>query len=314
MIQLKLIKPIFQATCIMILLTGCLKANEPEPKIDRSLTCVPDKPVDLGKIYSESMQKMFQNQLNHIWTADEHANRNEPDWGLHDNIYDKSCKIIRPFWGEPTLGSKSCLPWKIKTYDTIDKVVQWRETGKISHTFEELVGKHWQGEAFDPRVENPFKPEWHNRDADFAVMMRLGHWTRFYPKNCCKILTYHQMMDEITNRRHEKEKIIINNGQNMIYSNTETLISDINPVYKELYFRKIHSWSIDEDVGIKDNEQDINLLRYPLNVDIPVTQLPIVWDKVDYHHKNYIKKSEILRYIAINKCGNETGFYFFLDY
>ncbi len=283
MIQPKPIKPIFQAACIMILLTGCLKTNEPEPKIDRSLTCVPDKPVNWGEIYSQDMQKSFKKILNEIWTADEHANHNEPDWGLHDHIYDKSCKIIRPFWSEPTLGSKSCLPWKIKTYDTIDKVVQWRETGEISNTFEELVGKHWQGEAFDPRVENPFKPEWYNQDADFALIMRFGHFTKFYPKDCCKFMTFDEMKQEILKNHPDKWKY-----------------DDKEAQYKHFYFRKWNSWIIDDNVGITDNEQDINLLKYPLNSESPKYDL--------YEHKNYLKKQEFLMYRAVNHCGNETSF------
>ncbi len=302
MIQLKPIKPIFQATCIMILLTGCMKANEPEPKIDRSLTCVPDKPVNWGEIYSQYMHKSFKESFNEIWTADEHANRNEPDWGLHDHIYDKSCKIIRPFWGEPTLGSKSCLPWKIKTYDTIDKVVQWRETGKISHTFEELVGKHWQGEAFDPRVENPFKPEWYNQDADFAVIMRDGHTTWFYPKNCCQIMTYDEIKQDIEKSLKNQNKIIKLDG--IEYKNLNSFDSQINPIYKKMYYSKLNVWKIDRDVGIKYNDEDINLLRYPLSANIP---------KVDYFHKNDVLKHEILVYRIINQCGNGIGLVIYIN-
>ncbi len=283
MIQPKRIKPIFQAACMMILLTGCLKANEPEPQIDRSLTCVPDKPVNWGEIYSQYTHKSFKESFNEIWTADEHANRDESDWGLHDNIYDKSCKIIRPFWGEPTLGSKSCLPWKIKTYDTIDKVVQWRETGEISNTFEELVGKHWQGEAFDPRVENPFKPEWYNQDADFAVIMRNGHTTWFYPKDCCKFMTFDEMKQEILKHHPDKWQY-----------------DDKEAQYKHIYFRKWNAWKIDDNVGITDNERDINLLKYPLNSESPKYDL--------YEHKNYFKKEEFLMYRAVNHCGHRMNF------
>lgn len=266
---------------MVFLLNACQKTK---PEIDRSPTCVPDKPVNWGEIYSQYMHKKFEKYVDEIWDADERNNRNEPDWGLHDNIYDKSCKIIRPFWGKPKLGSKSCLPWKIKTHDTIDKVVEWRKTGKISVTFEYLVNKHWQGEAFDPRVENPFKPEWYNKNMDFAVIIRSGHWTHFYPKDCCQFITFDEMKQEIINKNRSKWKY-----------------DDKEQQYKNLYFRKTLLWSIDEDVGIHDNEEDINLLRYPLGTELP--------KNYHYEFKNYLKKEGYLIYEAINNCGYETDFY-----
>lgn len=266
---------------LAILLASC-ENHQQKPEIDRSLTCVPTTPVNWGELFSQDMHATFQEKLNDIWTADEHTNKHMPDVSLEDNIYDQSCKIIRPLFGEPTLGNKSCLPWKITTHDTIDKVIQWRETGKVSHTFEELAGIHWQGKAFDPRTENPFKPEWWNQDMDFAVMMRSGHSTWFYPKDCCKFMTFDEM----------KQEIIARNKGEWQYDNQAHL-------YRDFYFRKWHSWVIDDDVGVDNPAEDINFLSYPLNMAF----------SKDKEHKNHLKKDEFLMYRAFNKCGYRNHFY-----
>ncbi len=96
----------------------------------KELACVPEKPLDEGKLFALAMQDYFKMEMRTLWTEDEVYS------GFHNisvSRAKKGCGLIRDDKGFPLKISRTaCYPWKIEKYSTLDKLVARMQTPCIN--------------------------------------------------------------------------------------------------------------------------------------------------------------------------------------
>ena len=137
----------------------------------KELSCIPKKPIDKGVIFAEAMKQYWQADINYIWHFYD-SNINSTAWDEQswaEEIKNK-CGLEKNFWGnERWFNKDTCYP------------------NVTNANGSKFVYKPEQDEYL-------YKPQHYNQDTPFEVI-REEH---IYPKDCCRLLTYQEMIKEQT--------------------------------------------------------------------------------------------------------------------
>lgn len=264
----------------VLILTACTPdlPKAPIDSTDRSLSCVPDKPLSKGELYARGMQDYFKRKIHSILHEAEYEYKINYERFFFDTKeiqYKDACHVIADSQGFLTFNSKDCFPYQIKSYDTYDKLKQWHQHGEIFHNPKDLI-KHWQGTVFDPQQEIIYKTEWYNRVADFAVIQRVGPKLHFYPNDCCKLVNFDELKQEELKKK--KSEFSGYDFSSIIYNERK---------YKETYFLKIMRLELDETSPF-----DLYNFSY---IDRPQSK-----EFLQHINKEYEMGSF---YVMLNRCG-----------
>ncbi len=85
-----------------------------------------------------------------------------------------------------------CYPWKVTAYEAFSDLQKGPEHPEKSFT--EFI-QNRGGIVYYPDRDPPlYKAEFYNKDVDFSVVhaMPTGYWV--YPKDCCNIMTYKEVL------------------------------------------------------------------------------------------------------------------------
>ncbi len=165
----------------------------------KELACVPEKPLDKGKLFALAMQDYFKVEMRRLWTRDEIYS------GFHSisvSRAKKGCGLIRDDKGFPLkISRKACYPWKIEKYSTLDKLVARMQAARSDwdlpqSTTEEILVNVLDGTMYQPKKEQLYLPQHNNRNTGFAVLMNLGTEAKWYPEDCCRLMKYPEYLKE----------------------------------------------------------------------------------------------------------------------
>lgn len=268
MVKIQINKFIF-IMMLCLALTACvdIRPKAPIDITDRSLSCVHEKPLSKGELYARGMQDYFKLRMNDILKSHEDINEEyDAIVGEYNPFYTKSCGILENADNVSHFASQVCFPYKITTYDTLDKLKQWHKHGIGTTDYMQLISKYWQGKAFDPYQDMVYKPEWYNHAADFAIVQHIGHTITYYPKDCCKLMDFNEINQAREWASHH-------------YRENEQL-------YKPFYFLKIDSITVD----VIEEPNQLNYLKNPKSKEF----LELLED--NYHSSSI--------YAILNHCGN----------
>ena len=179
----------------------------------QELSCVPEKPIDKGIIYAEALKQYWPWEMDSIWYRYRQNKRGEHPTGAYDGELDaerikRKCGLEENIWGKHWFRKDDCFP----------KVLQNENHNDIAYVYK-------------PQERNYlYKPENNNKDVDFIVKFS----NVIYPKNCCKLLTYEEVKNEMNYLRKIKEKEM-NNHKFYIH---DIKYEDINLLSK-LYFLRV---------------------------------------------------------------------------
>ena len=141
----------------------------------KELSCVPEKTLDKGIIYAEAMKQYWDWKIRTIWYRYEEYSKGEHPMGKYDAMLSaekikKECGLEKNIFGQRKFTKNTCLPL----------VTQKNKPLRI----------------YNPKKDGYlYPPENYNKDVDFTVDMR-GY---LFKEDCCKLLTYEEMKNEINN-------------------------------------------------------------------------------------------------------------------
>ncbi|ROV57049.1 hypothetical protein [Neisseria chenwenguii] len=169
----------------------------------KQASCKPEKPLSKGEIYALAMQDYWKIQMNELWGAEEEISQLKEEGQFSDevpsDINEKICQLERDEDGKPIrFGNKACYPWKLTEYDTFEKLQEWKDNGGKAENLEDLFGNEWKGEYYDPEKGFLQQPDFYNKESDFAVVQRSMNETRWYPRDCCGLLSYDEVIQKKT--------------------------------------------------------------------------------------------------------------------
>lgn len=147
----------------------------------KELNCVPEQPIDKGIIFAETMKQYWLAEMAYLW--DRYNSPKEMSNYEVDNVKNVCGLEWKKSWIGPdtkTITQDNCYPFIVKA-DGSKKV-------------------------YKPEIDNyVYKPEFYNKDTDFIVLRNatnndesdnFGYPNSAYPKDCCKLLTYQEMIEE----------------------------------------------------------------------------------------------------------------------
>lgn len=147
----------------------------------KEMYCTPEQPIDKGTIFAEAMQQYWQAEMAYLWNrydAPDQVGGGEPD-----NVKDVCGLEWSKSWissDTKTITQDNCYPFVVKDDGT--------------------------RKVYKPEIDNyVYQPEFYNKDTDFIVLRNainrdksdnLGYPNDAYPKDCCRLLTYQEMIEE----------------------------------------------------------------------------------------------------------------------
>lgn len=189
----------------------------PEAKVKqwvaKTLSCKPQAPLSQGELFALAMQDYWKKFLRGLWEQDQSLNEFYPLRGGAINVTDSDCGLIRDKKGNPMrIDRKTCYPWKMGKYDTLEKLQEQlknvpehfkgvSEFNKVHQNpggwiYDEIVQSVLQGEVYSPDEGVLYQPEHHNQDADFALLGKNGPSIYWYPRDCCRLMSYSEVLAE----------------------------------------------------------------------------------------------------------------------
>ena len=141
----------------------------------KELSCVPKKPIDKGVIFAEAMKQYWQADINYIWHFYD-SNINSTAWDEQSWAEEikSECGLEKNFWGNKRWFNKdTCYP------------------NVTNANGSKFVYKPEQDEYL-------YKPQYYNQDTPFEVVRIRDAIKTVYPNDCCRLLTYQEMIKEQT--------------------------------------------------------------------------------------------------------------------
>lgn len=215
----------------------------------KQASCTPDKPLSKGEIYALAMQDYWKTQMNELWDAEKKISQLKEEGQFSDeipsDINEQICQLERDKDGNPLrFGNKACYPWKLTEYDTFEKLQEWKDNGGTAENLEDLFGNEWKGEYYDPAKGFLQQPDFYNKESDFAVVQRSMNETRWYPRDCCGLLSY----DEVIQKKL---------GMRVVYWGWDNFSEREKKTFKKLYFLSIKFKNIDYNARFSNGQEFI---------------------------------------------------------
>ncbi|MBQ9682640.1 MAG: hypothetical protein IJV35_05145 [Neisseriaceae bacterium] len=160
----------------------------------KELSCIPKKPIDKGVIFAEAMQQYWQSDIDYIW---HYYERNINSSAVEDQYSAEQlgakCGMEKKFWGKRWFSEDNCYPLVINSNGS------------------EFVYKPEQDGYL-------YEAKYYDQDTPFEVMSGRDRLKMVYPKDCCRLLTYQEIIKEQT----EIEKQYNSSKINLIRKYIET--------------------------------------------------------------------------------------------
>ena len=175
--------------------------HKEEDAYEKSLeNCRLERPLGRGELFALAMQDYWQRKMKRVWILDERLTDIYKDFDPLINkilFVEETCALQRDACGNPLrFGNDHCYPRKISHYPTLDTLFA-KISGNRYNSYENIVDGVLQGQIYRPDEDAPiYRPEFHDSDADFAIIVRNGDDTDWYDNDCCRLLNYTEMEED----------------------------------------------------------------------------------------------------------------------
>lgn len=165
-------------------------------RYNEQLACRPEKPLSEGELFARAMQDYWRHEMASVWRSNAYldaqfgkelpSGASESPWALGP-----FCRYIRDPDKPLAINDDNCYPRILRQDNTLEKFYQRAEELQNDKLmFDDLLQRN---EIYRPEnVTYLYTPNLYNREANFAVYSTA--LTRWYPKDCCTIVSYEQMM------------------------------------------------------------------------------------------------------------------------
>ncbi len=172
------------------------KDKELLAKYHELLACKPEKPLSEGELYARAMQDYWRHEMASVWRSNAYLDEkfgkelpsgaSESPWALGS-----FCRYIRDPDKPLAINDDNCYPRILRQDNTLEKFYQRaEELQNDKPMIDDLLQRN---EMYRPETEGYlYTPDLYHREARFAVYSTA--LMRWYPKDCCTIVSYEQMM------------------------------------------------------------------------------------------------------------------------
>lgn len=174
-------------------------------KFEKEQACLADSTLSKEARYEWAMRHFWEEEIARLWRGDEVlaivAAEQLVDLKPEDfrfTAYQKTCGLLDD---GKTLTSNQCLPWVIKTYNSLAKFDQQRlllnQKADILN-FEDMMRRGFGAQPYHPVQQQPLYTGKHTRqDTDFLIFQQAVNDTFFYLPDCCKLLSGRELEQAI---------------------------------------------------------------------------------------------------------------------
>lgn len=190
-------------------------------------SCRPKQPLSQGELYALAMQDYWRIRTDRLRTADSRIIKAKKEQEIIDEIPDNiNRKICGLKWDKEAKNwrfeKRICYPWKLEEFDTYEKIVTWYEEGNRAENLEELLHEKWHGEIYDPKKGFLHQPDFYHQESSFAVIQRDDNGTRWYPKDCCRLI------DDKEAKLKKSEQVVVHDWIIKQFPETRKVLPNLN--------------------------------------------------------------------------------------
>ncbi len=208
-------------------LAGC---DEPtyqrsREEIDRenaeNFACKLEKPLTKGELYERAMQDYWNNQITMLWDIDKAFYEEKKSYTGSYTPKDMGTKVCGLTWtwlGKPkSIEKNTCYPLKVTKYHKFKELFFGAEK-----TFEKFMENRVE-QVYRPEIDSPlYTADFYNKDNKFSVVLFNPFSYRVFPRDCCKLTTYQEILDlEEQHKNFSSNEVFITRSKNKRMSKEE---------------------------------------------------------------------------------------------